>query len=542
LKISFHGASKIVTGSCYLIETQCCKFLVDCGLFQGKKTETDQNESEFRFPITGIDFMILSHAHIDHSGRIPLLYKRGYKNSIYATRATAQLCGILLPDSGHIQESEAEWKNRKRERAGKQPLEPLYTSQDAISSLSLFNERVYDEVVKVNDNVRIRFNDAGHMLGSSITEIWITEDGKETKLVFSGDLGKKDTAILRNPTAIKSADYLIMETTYGDRLHSTQEQSIKTLFDAIIRTADRGGNIIIPSFAVGRTQEMIYYLNKHKEEFTDIYGSITKLPVYIDSPLATSATEIFRNNLDLFDEEAREYIKNGENPLDFPGLRFTKTSDESKALNSLTGPKIIISSSGMCDAGRIKHHLKHNLWRPESTVVFVGYQAPGTLGRYILDGARFVKIFGEVIEVKAEIVMIDGFSGHADKNGLLEWIGSFDKKPGQMFLVHGEEGVIKSFSDEIISRFGIKTLIPALYESYIINAFEITQERKSEFEGMTDILADKIKNQVDAIDHEYRLMQGLVSKKTESVLSDEAKSELYKQLVELEGKIVDLMT
>ena len=541
MKISFHGASKTVTGSCYLIETFCCKFLIDCGLFQGRKTERELNEADFKFLIDDIDFMILSHAHIDHCGRIPLLYKRGYRNPIYATKATVELCGLLLPDSGHIHESEVEWKNRKRKRAGKTLLEPIYTSQDAVRSLRLFQKRIYDEIIQVNENIKIRFNDGGHILGSSIIEIWINENDKETKIVFSGDLGNMNTAIIRDPSTIDSADYLIMETTYGDRIHLPEKDKIRQLCDVILHTIDKGGNIIIPSFAVGRTQEMIYFLNKHIDEFKGVYDKLMNLPVYIDSPLATSATEVFRNNLNVFDEEAREYIRNGDNPLDFRGLRFTKTVAESKALNQIDEPKIIISASGMCDAGRIKHHLKHNLWRADSTIIFVGYQAFGTLGRYILDGAKTVKIFGEEINVKADIVGIQGFSGHADKNMLLQWVSNFKTKPKQIFLVHGEDEVIKSFSQEIQERFKIKTIIPNMFQSYSVEAFEVTKDRENEFIEEMNIVSDKIKNALDQVEHEYKLMLSSLSKKLENDLSNDEKVKIYKQIVELENKVVTLM-
>lgn len=542
MRISFHGAANTVTGSCYLIETVCCRFIIDCGLFQGRRTDKEQNEHDFKFLVSEIDFMILTHSHIDHSGRIPLLYKRGYRNPIYATKATAQLCELMLPDSGYIQESEVEWKNRKRERAGQPILEPLYTTNDALLSLSLFEKRMYDEIIKINENVRIRFNDAGHILGSSIVEIWITENDKETKIVFSGDLGTKNTAIIRDPTVIKSADYLILESTYGNRLHPSEDQRIRQLCDTINNTMDKGGNIIIPSFAVGRTQEMIYYLNKHKDEFSDVYGKIMNLPVFIDSPLATSATEVFRRNLDIFDDEAREYIRNGDNPLDFPGLKFTKTADESRALNRMEGSKIIISASGMCDAGRIKHHLKHNLWRSESTIVFVGYQAVGTLGRYILEGAKTVKIFGEEIEVKADIVKIDGFSGHADKTGLMDWVEGFEKIPKQIFLVHGEQEAIEDFSTELKEKFNANVIIPSLYEAFNIDATEVTKDIESEMEREISFLSDKIRDTISVVDHEYRLMLSNVNKRADDTLNADEKLKMYKQLMELEEKIINLMT
>jgi len=422
MKITFLGAAKTVTGSCFLVETQNTKFLVDCGMFQGHSKEEALNEEAFPLNPAELDYIFLTHAHIDHSGRIPKIYKDGFKGEVYATKATVELCAIMLPDCGHIQEFENEWKNKKRIRAGKPPLEPIYTYQDALDCMKLFKKVNYGEPVKINDEIKVRFNDAGHILGSAIIEFWIYEKGKETKIVFSGDLGNKDMPILRDPSIIESADYLVIESTYGNRLHENQKNRFEYFVDIINETIDKGGNVVIPSFAVGRTQEVIYELNKEKESYDSKLKKLFSIPVFVDSPLAISATEIFRNNLDCYDEEAREYINNGDNPLDFPGLQFTRTPEESKALNERSGSSIIISASGMCEAGRIKHHLKHNLWRSDSTILFVGYQAQGTLGRKLIDGAKKVKIFGEEISVNARIEMIEGFSGHADKEGLLNWI------------------------------------------------------------------------------------------------------------------------
>lgn len=465
MKVSFLGAAKTVTGSCYYIETDSCRFIVDCGMFQGSKEYEIRNEEDFEFNPAELDFALLTHAHIDHCGRIPKLYNDGFKGKIYATKATVELCALILPDSGHIQESENEWVNRKRERAGMKPVEPLYTVQDAIDSMKLFESVRYDDIISPLENIKVRFSDAGHILGSSIIEIWITEKGKEVKLVFSGDLGNMNMPILRDPSVIDSADYLFIESTYGNRLHMNVEDKEERFVDLINTTIEQGGNVVIPSFAVGRTQEIIYDLFKQYEKYGDKLKKLFATPVYIDSPLAVSATKVFRNNLDCFDEEARAYIKNGDNPLDFPSLKFTQSVDESKALNDSKESIVIISASGMCEAGRIKHHLKHNLWRKESTIIFVGYQAQGTLGRRLVDGAKKVRIFGEEISVNARIEMIEGFSGHADRAGLLNWIDKFKEKPSKIFIVHGEEEAMMEFSDAINEKFGISTIIPEMGET-----------------------------------------------------------------------------
>lgn len=475
MKITFLGAAKTVTGSCFFVETASSKFLVDCGMFQGYSKDNSLNEEEFPFNVSELDYIFLTHAHIDHSGRIPRIYIKGFKGEVIATKATVELCAIMLPDSGHIQEYENEWTNRKRIRAGKPPVEPLYTYQDAVDSLQLFRKVSYGEILKINDEIRVRFNDAGHILGSAIIEMWITEKGEETKIVFSGDLGNRDIPILKDPSIIESADYLVIESTYGNRLHNQRADKAEYFLDLINNTIEKGGNVVIPSFAVGRTQELIYELNKKKEVCDEKLKKLFATPVYIDSPMAISATEVFRNNLDCYDDEAREYVENGDNPLDFPGLKFTRTADESKALNERKDSSIIISASGMCEAGRIRHHLKHNLWRKDSTIIFVGYQAEGTLGRRLLDGAKKVRLFGEEISVEARIEMIEGFSGHADKQGLLSWIERFSKKPKKIFIVHGEEDSMTEFSEEINRRFNIETIIPFKGESFILNAHNVIE-------------------------------------------------------------------
>ena len=465
MKITFLGAAETVTGSCYLVETEQTSFLVDCGMHQGHSSEELMNRAPFPFRMDEVDFVLLTHAHIDHSGRIPKLYVEGYRHPVYATQATADLCGIMLPDSGHIQEMEEEWQNRKNTRAGRPAAQAIYTMEDAVKACSLFKPLKYDVSFNPAADVRVIFRDAGHILGSAILEIWIRENGKESKIVFSGDLGNKNMPILRDPAIIDGADYLVVESTYGDRLHPDGTDKVEHLVSVINDTIGRGGNVVIPSFAVGRTQEIIYELHRAGEKYRDQRMAFMQTQVYIDSPLAVSATRVFRENTDCFDEEARQYIANGDNPLDFPNLHFTRSVDESKALNLSDESKIIISASGMCDAGRIKHHLKHNLWRPESTILFVGYQANGTLGRQIVDGAKTVRIFGEEIVVKAHIEANEGFSGHADRDGLLGWIAAMNRKPAKVLLVHGEPAVIASFAETIGQRFGLETHIAQLNET-----------------------------------------------------------------------------
>lgn len=479
MRITFMGAAETVTGSCYLVETELTSFLVDCGMHQGSAIETKLNRVPFPFAVNQIDFMLLTHAHIDHSGRIPKLFVDGFDKDIYTTKATAELCGIMLPDSGHIQEMEQEWQSRKNIRADKPAEEPLYTMQDGIDACRLFKKVLYDTEFRPSPDVRVIMRDAGHILGSAIIEIWISEDNgkgqEETKIVFSGDLGNKGIPIMRDPTIIDGTDYLVIESTYGDRLHENSVNKVDRFVNIINETIARGGNVVIPSFAVGRTQEIIYALNREEEKYKDQRSAFMQTPVYVDSPLAVNATRVFRENEDCFDEEAREYIANGDNPLDFPNLHFTASAEESKELNMSQESKIIISASGMCDAGRIKHHLKHNLWRKESAIVFVGYQAAGTLGRRLVDGAVKVKIFDEEIAVKARIETIEGFSGHADRDGLLEWIGAMKNKPSKIMLVHGEPDVIVRFSQSIAEKFGIETHIPKLDETIVLGG-QVTRE------------------------------------------------------------------
>ena len=471
MKITFLGAAKTVTGSNFLVEGAGKKFLVDCGMYQGSAAEELENSDPFAFNVDEIDFMLLTHAHIDHSGRIPKLYNEGYRNPIFATKATCDLCSLMLPDSGHIQEMELEWKNRKRLRKREPALPPLYTAEDAAKSLEVFVPVQYDKLIEIDENIHVRFNDAGHMLGSAIIEVWINEDGKQKKIVFTGDLGNNDIPLLSSPTMIDDADYLVMESTYGSRLHLRNDDKAEMFLNIVYETLEKGGTVVIPSFAVGRTQEILYELNKIKEEkhnpeFYAKYQKLMTVPVYVDSPLAISATEVFRENMELFDNETQAMIASGDNPLEFPGLEFTRTAEESKELNAKDESAIVISASGMCEVGRIKHHLKHNLWNPNSTILFVGYQAPGTLGRKIVDGAKNVKIFGEEIAVNARVEYIEGYSGHADQEWLMNFVYSFIRKPKHIFLVHGEHQGQLVLKEKIEAEAKIPVTIPSLGDSY----------------------------------------------------------------------------
>lgn len=455
MRLIFIGADHEVTGSCHVLEVCGRYILVDCGMEQG----TDDFETaELPMNIADIDYVLLTHAHIDHSGMLPLLYARGFRGDVIATPATVDLCDIMLKDSAHIQMTEAEWKNRKGQRAGKEPVVPIYDMNDAEGVLEHFVSCDYDKVMDLCEGVKVKFSDAGHLLGSASIEVWINEDGEERKIVFSGDIGNLNRPIIKDPSYINDADYVVMESTYGDRYHNADVDYVSELAGICQRTFDRGGNVVIPAFAVGRTQEMLYYFRKIKEEGL-VKGH--SFEVYVDSPLAVEATQIFNENMaECFDEEAMELVRNGINPLRFPGLTLSITSNDSIAINSDNKPKVIISASGMCEAGRIRHHLKHNLWRKECTVVFVGYQANGTLGRILLEGASEVKLFGEPIEVMAEIVKLEGVSGHADKAGLIKWITSFDNRLKQVFVVHGEDEVSTGFAKCLCDEYGLNAVAP----------------------------------------------------------------------------------
>ena len=465
MKLTFFGAAHAVTGSCHCLEVNGKKILIDCGLQQGRD---EHDENALDFAPSYIDYVIVTHAHIDHSGRIPLLVKEGFQGQIFATRLTCQLMSVMLRDSAFIQESDAEWQNQKGKRAGRPPVEPLYTVADAEAALQQLFPAEYGQILDLCDGVRIRFRDAGHLLGSSMVEIWATEGGVTKKLVFSGDLGNIDQPIIRNPEFLDEADYVVMESTYGDRNHEIPESYVESLAQLIDDTFARGGNVIIPSFAVGRTQELLYFLREIKHQ--GLVKSFPSFQVCVDSPLAAEATRIYSGDLrGYLDEEAITVLQGGENLFTFPGLTLVQSTDESKALNMDKSSKVIISASGMCDAGRIRHHLKHNLWRQECSVVFVGYQAEGSLGRRLLEGAKSVKLFGEEIAVNARIVNFQGLSSHADRDHLLAWIQHFSPAPQQVFVVHGDSEVTDLFARDL-NELGIAAHAPLYEEVYDLSS------------------------------------------------------------------------
>ncbi len=549
MKITFLGATKSVTGSNFLVEGAGKKFLIDCGLHQGRMEEEILNDKPFDYDVSTIDFVLLTHAHIDHSGRIPKLYKDGYRNPVYATKATCDLCEIMLPDSGHIQETENDIKNKKRKRAGKKEiLEPLYTARDAIDCMEIFKSVTYDTIVDITPEIQVRFNDAGHMLGSSIIEIWITEDGKQEKIVFTGDLGNNDIPLLASPTMISSADYLIMESTYGSRVHIRNDDKASMFLNIVSETISKGGTVVIPSFAVGRTQEILYELNKikdqHKDdqEFQEKFQTLMNVPVYVDSPLAVSATEVFKKNMDLFDEEIQEFISRGDNPLDFPGLHFTQSVEESKALNESNEPCIIISASGMCDVGRIKHHLKHNIWNSNSTILFVGYQAPGTLGRRIIDKEPKVKILGEEFAIRARVEYIEGYSGHADQTGLLSFIGSFNvKAPKHIFLVHGEEESQIALKEKIVEEIGIGVSIPSYGEEYVLDDnLPMTQRYQNPVNK--ELQRIELINKMQSLENELEDMKHALKDNIRlQSSSDDDLAKLNNRVLDLRKQIIEIM-
>jgi metallo-beta-lactamase family protein len=455
MKVEFLGGVRTVTGSATLLEKGSLKWLVDCGMFQGGKELEERNWNLSSYQAKNLSFILLTHAHIDHSGLIPKLFKEGFQGKVICTKATLDLCDVMLQDSGHIQEMEAEWQNRKDKRAGKGEAVPLYTMKDAEKCLRYFQAVNYDEIIQLSDGVKVRFQDAGHILGSAIIEIWVEEGGQEKKIIFSGDLGNSDQPIIKDPSWVQEGDVLWLESTYGDRLHKTREETTQELLKIIQEAIAHQAKVVIPAFAVERTQDIIYTLGQFIKK-----GDIPPIPIYIDSPLAIFATEIFKRNSDCFDKETKDLLSGGENPLEIPGIIYTRTTEESKAINEDSRPGIIISASGMCDAGRIKHHLKHHLWRQESHIVIIGYQAEGTIGRRIVDGAKTVRLFGEEIAVKAHIHTLGGFSAHADQKGLLNWLSHINNPKLEVFVNHGEEKISLELSQLIRERYHFKATVP----------------------------------------------------------------------------------
>ncbi|MCR4956378.1 MAG: MBL fold metallo-hydrolase [Lachnospiraceae bacterium] len=462
--LEFLGADREVTGSCHYIKFNDKHILIDCGMEQGADLYVNQE-----IPVNAalIDYVFITHAHIDHSGLLPLLYNHGFRGEIYATKATCELCDIMLKDSAHIQEFEAEWKNRKGKRAGKELVVPMYDLNDAQGVLEHFEALPYSETVRICDGLLVRFTEAGHLLGSASVELWITEKGETRKIVFSGDLGNGNRPLIKNPEYIEEADYVVMESTYGNRNHNTPPDYAVELAKIIKNTFNQGGNLVIPAFSVGRTQELLYFMRRIKTE--NLLPEFANFEVYIDSPMAIEATSVFNKNVeDCFNDEARKLVESGINPIRFEGLKTAVTSDESRMINFIDKPKVIISASGMCEAGRIRHHLKHNLWRSDSTILFVGYQCPGTLGNALLNGVSTVRLFGEEVEVKAAIVSLPGISGHADYRHLTQWIEAFKKPPYRVFVVHGEETTAVGFADHLKRDLDLHAYAP-----YSGDAFEL---------------------------------------------------------------------
>ncbi|MBR5741817.1 MAG: MBL fold metallo-hydrolase [Firmicutes bacterium] len=548
MKIQFCGAATDVTGSCHLIETERHKILLDCGMFQGGKAAEAQNRQPFPFDPRDIDCVVISHAHIDHCGRLPLLVKRGFEGPIYATDATADLIDVMLRDSAHIHEQEAEWQNRKNERAGVAKVKPLYTMDDAVDAIHLVHAVRYDQLFELNEEMKVVFNDAGHILGSAIVELFVSEKKEgETKLVFSGDIGMAERPILKDPKRIKKADYLIMETTYGDRLHEPNPVSISRLLTIAAETVKRGGNVIIPSFAVGRTQELIFELNKVYDGTGPVHEILKNVPVYVDSPMASEATEVFRKNAQIYDDETREYIVRGDHPLDFKQLTFTHSTEDSIAINYDKRPKIIISASGMCDAGRIRHHLKHNLWSKKNSIVFVGYQAEGTLGRRLIDGEKEVTLFGEVITVGAEIHSLEGFSGHADRDQLFSWLSGFQLEPNAIFLVHGEMESKEAFARYVKENKGWECEVVSGFDEYELETGSVLAKAGKESateaieeEFVSDEEIDRTRQRLAAIHNNLENILYNTHLAIGSDISVNRMTELKNEIAELEKSVMDI--
>jgi metallo-beta-lactamase family protein len=468
VNLTFYGAAKEVTGSCYCLEANEKKLLIDCGLQQGQDEKDDQS---LPFNARDINFVVLTHAHIDHSGRLPLLVKEGFRGSIYATKITCDLISIMLRDSAKIQETDAKWKNKRDRRAGKNDAVPLYSMADAENTLKYLVPCSYGSMVEISEAIKVNFVDAGHILGSSSAEIFLSEGPSTKKIVFSGDIGNTNQPIIKDPQYIRQADYVVMEATYGDRDHEKSEDYTLGLAKIIDQTLSGGGNVVIPSFAVARTQELLYFIREIKER--KLVAGVPNFPVYVDSPLASAITKLYDSDLSGYaDEQAASIIEKGIDVLSFPNLIFTDSAEDSKAINYDPAPKVIISSSGMCEAGRIRHHLKHNLWRKECSIVFVGFQAAGTLGRILLDGAKKVMLFDEEVAVLATIHNFTGLSAHADREGLLKWINSFDKKPKKVFVTHGEDSVCDEFVKSL-NELGFSAVAPVYKASYDLSNGEL---------------------------------------------------------------------
>lgn len=533
MKVEFLGGVRTVTGSATLLEKGSLRWLVDCGMFQGGKELEERNRNIRPYRAKDLSFILLTHAHIDHSGLIPKLVKEGFRGKVICTKATLDLCEVMLRDSGHIQEMEAEWQNRKNKRSGRDEGLPLYTVEDVERSLRYFQTVGYDEIISLADGLKVRFQDAGHILGSAMIEIWVEEGGGERKLVFSGDLGSSGQPIVRDPSWVEEGDVLWLESTYGNRLHKSREETVQELLKIIQGAIHHQAKVVIPAFAVERTQDIIYTIGQLIRK-----GFLPSIPVYIDSPLAISATEIFKRNPDCFDQETKDLLLGGEKPLEVPEIIYTQTTEESKAINEDSRPGIIISASGMCDSGRIKHHLKHHLWRQESHIVIIGYQGEGTIGRRIVDGAKSVRLFGEEIAVKAHIHTLGGFSAHADQKGLLEWLAHFKNPQLEIFVNHGEEKVSMELSQVIQQRFHFKTIVPQWREERFLFTPEervMPEEKTEAVESLEERLPSLLKN----LDRGYKKLRRKL-KTRRSKRGDIRDAEWLKELEEVNKKLEDL--
>ena len=536
MKITFIGAAHQVTGSCTLVEWMDNRyFLVDYGMEQG---ENDFVMEELPVAPGQIEYVFLTHAHIDHSGMLPLLYKRGFRGTIYATAETENLCSIMLADSAHIQETDAAYETKKNLRHSGTVVEPLYTSEDVAETMDLFKPCEYGEIYMVDEGLSARFTDAGHLLGSSFVELFLEDRGATRKLVCTGDVGNLEQPIINNPQPVKEADYLLIESTYGTRIHEFVTPPIPALTEILRETFSRGGSVIIPSFAVGRTQELLYFFREIKQNH--LIPEYDSFPVYVDSPLANEATAVFLQCSQVcLDPPTREIMAEGQNPIWFDGLYTTVSSDESKALNTDKTSKVIISSGGMCEGGRIRHHLKHNLWDSRNTILFVGYQANGTLGRIIYDGAESVKIFGEEIDVKARIALLQGISGHADRDGLINWLSAFDKKPSWVFVNHGDDQSCLGFASYVQDNLGLQSLAPYsgsefdLLKGEWIRLTEPVVKKKSAASGSGVSVAKDKKEKA------YNDLMAAVSSLER--FTEQLKGHANSEIKQLTNKILDLM-
>jgi metallo-beta-lactamase family protein len=534
VKVTCLGAAGTVTGSNYLVETTSGRrFLVDCGMFQGGKKMELRNWREWDFDPAQIGAVFLTHAHIDHSGRLPKLVRDGFKGRIITTSPTAQLCEIMLLDSAHVQEMEAQWQSKRNKRRAREEIRPLYTTEDARNTLQYLNPVERDEIIEIDDGIRVRFRNAGHILGSSILEMWVNENSHEIKIVFSGDIGKANQLILKDPAEIFNADYLFVESTYGNRVHKPMGESEAELLSAIGYAYKNGEKVIIPAFAVERTQEVLYLLGEFQRQ-----GKLPDMPIYLDSPLAIKATEIFKRNRQYYDEEATAIVKNGFDPFSLPNLHYCETSTESMAINEHNGPAIVIAGNGMCTAGRIKHHLKHNLWREGASIVIVGFQANGSTGRKIVDGYESVKIFGDDVAVKAKVFTIGGFSAHADQNDLLAWVGHFNESKPKVFVVHGESLVSEEFARLITDKIGLAAYVPHWRERLILKAKEFLAQAPAPEEVPVDTKADMLAVFAD-VERQLAILKKRIEKdEYRTLITDEEVDRLRYVEEELSGILV----